>query len=444
MGCTLASAVTPLEPQRGRRIDVATDLKVALAERAQDDGDVALPGGLSDKPPLDGCRVQRRCSVRHARERYCLEGQLGLGGCAVVVKAVSKETGEAVAVKVMTTEMVKANDLHLEVDILASMDHPNIVRLIECMEDQERTYVVMELCEGGELLGRVQWTDGLQDVQVACAMRQVLSAVQHMHNRLICHRDIKAENLMLVSRGPIERNIVKAVDFGFACSFQPGVPMTKKAGTISYLAPEVLLQKYYASCDLWSCGCLMYLLCIGKLPFRDSSDDKICKRIKKGSYSVPRRVSSDAKELITGLLSPKLKDRLSAQQALSHPWIRLLAPVPAPRGALLGKIREKGSRSLQAWDLRAAAACGGGGGGREDDKAPRRCRRSETLPAPCPAPQPPPPPPPPSPLGTSPLSSTLCRALVRRHTEPAPPYAPPRATPSVTPPGSPSAAHLGS
>mmetsp|Transcript_57648 Transcript_57648/g.187292 ORF Transcript_57648/g.187292 Transcript_57648/m.187292 type:complete len:545 (+) Transcript_57648:174-1808(+) len=283
-----------------------------------------------DKAPATATRVPdtvNRRIVQHVRELYALEEQVGAGVSGYVAKAVNHDTGATCAIKCMSSEFVTEHQMHLEADILAMVEHPNIVRLLECLEDPTRTFLVMELCEGGELLDKVQWTDGLREAEVAILMRQVFDAMQHMHSRFVCHRDIKAENFMFVSKGPIDQTPLKAIDFGLACMFQPGVPMRRKVGSTFYMSPEVLQESYHESCDLWSCGNIMYLLCTGTLPFADKTESKTCKKIKKGKFAgLPRRVSSEARDIVTGLLNMRPRDRLTAAQSLTHPWMRKMAP----------------------------------------------------------------------------------------------------------------------
>jgi len=266
------------------------------------------------------------------QDHYRIGEKLGFGAYGSVRRVTSRRSGKGCAVKCMSTEAAYSCGMQREAEMLASLDHPNIIALVEGFEDVERTFLVMELCEGGELLDRVIETQSLTEKQAASAMQQVFSAVSFMHGKFICHRDLKAENVMLLTKGPIEQNTMKIVDFGLACRFQPGVPLTERVGTVQYVAPEVMKKNYNESCDLWSCGCMLYLLLRGRLPFNGDTDAEVQKKAARGQFSMVGRkwetISSDAKALLSKLLSTKPQQRCSAEQAVEHDWVRRLSPVP--------------------------------------------------------------------------------------------------------------------
>jgi len=151
-----------------------------------------------------------------------------------------------------------------------------------------------------------------------------------LHASFVCHRDLKLENFLLRDRGPIETCIVKIVDFGTACRFVPGHPMTSREGTVFYIAPEVLQGSYDELCDIWSCGVVMYIMLSGYPPFNGSTDAEVIESVHAGSLQFHKEfwahVSGNAKDLIKWQLQYNPRHRCSAPQVLGHVWIRDQAP----------------------------------------------------------------------------------------------------------------------
>jgi len=149
----------------------------------------------------------------------------------------------------------------------------------------------------------------------------------------VCHRDIKPENFLFQTMEPLERNIIKIIDFGLSCEFQDGQILTTKAGTPYYVAPQVLAGRYDHACDLWSCGVIMFVLLCGYPPFYGENDADILSKVRLGNFSFNKsdwkNVSEDAKDLIRFLLKLNPRDRYTAEQALNHIWIREKAPKAA-------------------------------------------------------------------------------------------------------------------
>eukprot|EP00928_Gymnodinium_smaydae_P078731 TRINITY_DN62820_c0_g1_i1.p1 TRINITY_DN62820_c0_g1~~TRINITY_DN62820_c0_g1_i1.p1 ORF type:complete len:546 (-),score=139.23 TRINITY_DN62820_c0_g1_i1:226-1863(-) len=254
---------------------------------------------------------------------------LGQGSYGSVRKVVHRVTGEVRAVKtVMKTKAEKLTRLQREIAIMKRLDHPNIVNLIETFEDAKAVHLAMELCQGGELFERIIEAKCFTEAQAAVVMQQILRSVYYMHENGICHRDIKPENFLFLTKDPIERNVLKVIDFGLSCKACSN--MTTKAGTPFYVAPQVLRGNYSESCDLWSCGVIMYTLLCGYPPFHGKTDGEVLSKVRKGNYEFEakhwRGVSEDAKMLIRNLLAFNQEDRYSADEALRHTWIIDKAP----------------------------------------------------------------------------------------------------------------------
>merc|ERR1712032_1559821 len=217
-----------------------------------------------------------------------------------------------------------------EIAIMKMMDHPNIIKLYETFEDHKNIYLVMELCAGGELFDRIIDAGHFTEVQAATVMKQIIQAIFYMHENHVCHRDLKPENFLFSSKDPIDKTLLKIIDFGLSCSFSPGQVLNTKAGTPYYVAPQVLAGKDDASSDLWSVGVIMYVLLCGYPPFYGETDADVLSKVRLGNFSFNaadwKNISEDAKNLIRMLLKMNPKDRYTAQQGLNHEWIMNKAP----------------------------------------------------------------------------------------------------------------------
>ncbi|CAK9082917.1 Calcium-dependent protein kinase 2 (PfCDPK2) [Durusdinium trenchii] len=256
---------------------------------------------------------------------------IGEGTYGSVAIGVHNSTGAKRAIKTMS----KANLKHVvrfqqEIAIMKSMDHPNIIKLYETFEDRKHIYLAMELCTGGELFDRIIEVGQFTEKDAAIVVQQMLSAVFYMHKRQVCHRDLKPENFLFLTKGPMEKNLLKIIDFGLSKCFEADVPMSTKAGTPYYVAPQVLQGKYDASCDIWSCGVIMYTMLCGYPPFYGKTDQEVLSKVRKGMYQFEpkywRHISQDAKKLITMLLKFEPETRYTAEQALQDTWIKDKAP----------------------------------------------------------------------------------------------------------------------
>jgi len=360
-------------------------------------------------------------------------GLLGTGAFSNVVKAVEKSTGVVRALKVIAKKVLQENPrmaqkLKDELDIMKTLDHPNIVRLHATFEDGKYIYLVLELCTGGELFDRLIKSRYKDERAAAKLMRQILSSVYYLHNNGVVHRDLKPENFIFVDDK--EDSPVKLIDFGLStkpgyCVDAANVPtlleqpliggiaqnvmqeklsgivqsipleelenvmkeklkqqklaetnvqsdepivnsedgtavdseevlnfdeefdeeylqqyisdvtekhgrlrrMKTKAGTPYYLAPQVLKGLYNETCDVWSCGIILFVVLCGYPPFTGSSDQEIFKKILRGKVDFPNmkddgfEISAESKDLILQMISYNEKKRPSAKECLKHPWI---------------------------------------------------------------------------------------------------------------------------
>jgi len=272
--------------------------------------------------------------------------KLGEGSYGAVYKATKKDTRCARAIKTVSKAQVKNVELfRQEIAIMKMMDHPHILKLYETYEDQRNIYLVLELCEGGELFERIIATGRLTEANVAGLMQQVVRALCYMHKHRVCHRDLKPENFLFLTADPIDRNVLKLIDFGLARVCASGQLLSTKVGTPFYVSPQVLEGAYDYSTDMWSMGVIMYTMLCGYPPFGGETESKIFDGIRTGRFSFPaaewQDISADAKNLIRKLLAMDPEARITADEALKHSWISGQAPKAelTLRSDLVNKLR---------------------------------------------------------------------------------------------------------
>lgn len=267
--------------------------------------------------------------VGKIRDHYRIGKVLGSGAFGEVRLCLHKDTQSQRAVKVLRKNLLDEKEMDMlknEIAILKDMDHPNIVKMYEFLEDEKRIYIVTEICKGGELFDEILNRSKFDEKDGAIVMKQLLSAINYCHKKNIVHRDLKPENMLLEQDKDLEK--LKIVDFGTSLTFDPDRALDEKLGTAYYIAPEVIKKSYNEKCDLWSCGVIMYILLSGEPPFNDPKADNeaIMKKVEKGKYDLTKgiwkTVSKEAKDLIKKLLTYKPEDRISAEDALQHPWIK--------------------------------------------------------------------------------------------------------------------------
>ncbi|CAD8132757.1 unnamed protein product [Paramecium octaurelia] len=261
-----------------------------------------------------------------------LKKVIGSGTYGSVVKATLKGTKNQRAVKVIPKSKVKNPDrFKKEIDILRQLDHPNIIKLYETFEDQRNVYLVMELCEGGELFDRIMDKGCFSEYEAYEIFLQIMQALNYCHSNSICHRDLKPENFLFLTKA--DDSPIKVIDFGLSTLFEDPVTskqtgqkltMKTKAGTPYYISPEVLKGSYDELCDIWSAGVILYILLSGVPPFYGDSDPEILDAVQKGEYTtdIPelKAVSESAKDLIRHMITqPSM--RYKASQVLKHKWM---------------------------------------------------------------------------------------------------------------------------
>jgi len=258
-------------------------------------------------------------------EEYELQDELGVGSYGKVLRAIDKRTGQVRAIKVVAKSSISPKDknqLMEEVRLLSNLDHPNIVKLYELVEDSKNFYIISELLTGGELFDRILQKDHLTEQGAACIMYQVLSAVAYCHKFGVVHRDLKPENILFDT---LNDDTVKVIDFGLAQAFKHNQRMHGVIGTAYYIAPEILNNEGYTErCDLWSCGVILYIMLSGYSPFAGQKSSEIFEEVKKGDFDFDKpiwnTISHSAKKLIKRMMEYNPNKRITAEQALADPW----------------------------------------------------------------------------------------------------------------------------
>ncbi|XP_052193107.1 CDPK-related kinase 5 isoform X2 [Diospyros lotus] len=295
--------------------------------------------------------------------RYEVGEEVGRGHFGYTCSAMPKKgdlKGQRVAVKVIPkakmTSAIAIEDVRREVKILQALKgHNNLVQFYDAFEDHDNVYIVMELCAGGELLDRILSRGGKYSEDDAKAvMVQILDVVAFCHLQGVVHRDLKPENFLFVSKD--EHSQLKAIDFGLSDFVRPDERLNDIVGSAYYVAPEVFYRSYSTEADVWSIGVIAYILLCGSRPFWARTESGIFRAVLRADPSFDEApwpsLSSEAKDFVKRLLSKDPRKRMSAAQALSHPWIRNYNDVKVPLDVHIFRLLKAYMRSSS---LRKAA-----------------------------------------------------------------------------------------
>ncbi|CAG7860588.1 unnamed protein product [Brassica rapa] len=264
-------------------------------------------------------------------EQYSIGKLLGHGQFGYTYVAIHKSNGDRVAVKRLDKSKmvlpVAVEDVKREVQILKALSgHENVVQFYNAFDDDDYVYIVMELCEGGELLDRIlsKKDSRYSEKDAAVVVRQMLKVAGECHLHGLVHRDMKPENFLFKS-AKLDSPL-KATDFGLSDFIKPGKKFHDIVGSAYYVAPEVLKRRSGPESDVWSIGVITYILLCGRRPFWDRTEDGIFKEVLRNKPDFRRKpwstISDSAKDFIKKLLVKDPRARLTAAQALSHAWVR--------------------------------------------------------------------------------------------------------------------------
>ena len=220
-----------------------------------------------------------------------------------------------------------SNEIIKQINILKTLDHPNIIKVYEFYSTQKYIYIINELCTGGELFNKIVEVKYFSESTACFIMRQLLSAVAYCHDKGVIHRDLKPENILIENSEEKDKEYfnIKVIDFG-TCEILKNKKLTEQIGTSYYIAPEILKNGYNEKCDLWSCGVILYILLYGSPPFYGKNEKETFQKILDGNVSFKHKfwskISDEAKDLVMKLLELDPNKRLSAAEALEHIWFK--------------------------------------------------------------------------------------------------------------------------
>ncbi|CAL9115231.1 unnamed protein product [Musa acuminata var. zebrina] len=344
----------------------AKHIKALLARRhgSVKPNEASIPEGSEVELGLD----KNFGFLKQIFSKFELGEEVGRGHFGYTCTAKAKKgdmKGEEVAVKVIPktkmTTAIAIEDVRREVRILRSLTgHKNLVQFYDAYEDEDNAYIVMELCKGGELLERILSRGGKYSEEDAKAVIvQILSVVAFCHLQGVVHRDLKPENFLFATKD--EKSTLKAIDFGLSDLVKPDERLNDIVGSAYYVAPEVLHRSYGTEADMWSIGVIAYILLCGSRPFWARTESGIFRAVLKAEPTFDEApwpsLSSQAKDFVKKLLNKDYRKRMTAAQALCHPWLRNFEEVKIPQDIIVYKLVKAYicSSSLRKSALRALA-----------------------------------------------------------------------------------------
>jgi calcium-dependent protein kinase len=282
-------------------------------------------------------------------ELYTLGRKLGEGQFGITYLCTENATGLEYACKCIPKRKLiseeEIENVGREIEVMYHLaGHPNVVTIKGAHEDATAVYLVMELCEGGELFDRIIERGTYTEAKAAQLTRAIVGVVEACHSSGVVHRDLKPENFLFVTMH--EDSVLKAADFGSSRFFEPGDVFNEIVGSPFYVAPEVLERHYGPEADIWSAGVMLYVLLSGAPPFWAETVQGIFEEIMKGeppSFAADPwpNISEGAKDLVRKMLNPNPKQRITASEVLQHSWIREDGVAPHKPIASLVQFRLK-------------------------------------------------------------------------------------------------------
>ncbi|KAK0399201.1 hypothetical protein QR680_002936 [Steinernema hermaphroditum] len=254
---------------------------------------------------------------------YVLHEELGSGGFGKVRLATHMLTEQHVAVKIIDKRSIAPEDLPrvtTELRAMKTLCHQNICRLYHYIETDNKFYVIMEYCSGGELFDYIVKKTRLEESEARHFFRQLVQAIAYVHSSGFAHRDLKPENLLLT-----EDLHLKLIDFGLSANPRKGLNAALKTccGSPAYAAPELIQGHPYHGneVDIWSMGVLLYTLLVGALPFEDDNMQNLYRKIIRGVYQEPEYLSANSRNLLSSMMQVNPKKRITINDLLLHPWM---------------------------------------------------------------------------------------------------------------------------
>ncbi|CAN0320094.1 unnamed protein product, partial [Ectocarpus sp. 12 AP-2014] len=322
-------------------------------------------------------------------DSFQIKALLRKGAFASVHRCVRKDTQEEFAVKIIDKTSLSSHEKFLlrgEIGALKLVSHPNVVRLEAVHEDPRSIAIVMTLCRGGDLWDKVrsQPSRCFTSSQARTVMKPLCEAVLYLHTLGILHRDIKPENILLVDDGDGNLGGVTLSDFGFSHQVSPKSRLAcgkQLMGTPSYMAPESILHGMYGKeVDWFSCGCVLYMMLMGRAPFAGNSPSEIFRNtchgrlgLGRGGASLWDKLPAAARELIVGLMQLDHNLRFTGEQAMEHRW--LATPADEELGAAVGAAQQQQQQQQAVQEGRRRRHGSGGSGSRNGSRSGSGSRR---------------------------------------------------------------------
>lgn len=297
------------------------------------------------------------------RTKYMLGGRIGQGSYGTVVLGTDAKNGQQCAIKIISkNSLARTNELiyaRRELEVLAEVDHVHIVKVIELFENSKEICICMELLCGGDIIDRLKAIGRpFTGNETKKYLKGIFEAIHYLHERRIAHRDLKPENLLFDSAR--EEAIIKLIDFGFAKNLTTHGALHSPCGTPGY-SPKELISKPYRSTrtytmavDMFALGCVAYCMLFANPPFMadaDTDDDdiraaEIDKKVISGLYEFPESIplSPEGKDFVERLLATQPEERMTASEALKHPWLTGVTYQPPRKGDMKTTLTQENSR----------------------------------------------------------------------------------------------------
>ena len=256
---------------------------------------------------------------------FILGEKLGQGTFGFVRKAIHTLTGEQVAIKILDKEkIIKEKDkfrLKNEIKILKKLRHNNLVQLYGVINTKLSINLIMEYCEGEELLDYINRKQRLKEMEACIIFQQIIAGIEYLSKNNITHRDLKPENI-LINTNNLK---IKIVDFGLSNIYKNNELLQSKCGSLCFAAPEMISGKKYngLNVDIWSSGVVLFSMICGFLPFQEEESKLLYEKIVKGKYQIPYYVSQLAGDLIHRILNTNPNKRINLEQIKKHKWFKM-------------------------------------------------------------------------------------------------------------------------